>query len=89
MQTITTSTGAKHVVNWCGVSTLDGMLYFDMIDSRAPAEIVSEFSDANALARITYSDGVGRLLYVGFNRTALFSRGGDGCVRMGLAKGDA
>ena len=88
MQTITTSTGAEHVVDWCGVSTLDGMLYFDMIDSRAPAEIVSEFSDANALARITYSDGVATLVYVGFNRMALFSRRSGGCVRVGLAKGD-
>lgn len=87
MQTIKTAAGVEHLVNWCGVSTLDGMLYFDMDDTRPAAEIVAEFSIPESLATITYTDGVTTLTYLGFTKLIMFNQRQGQCVRIGLAKG--
>ena len=87
MQTIKMAAGVEHSVDWCGVSTLDGVLYFDFNDERSAAEIVFEFSNADNMAEITYTDGVSTLVYIGFTKLVMFSRRQGQCVRIGLAKG--
>lgn len=87
MQIIKTAAGVEHSVDWCGVSTLDGVLYFDFNDERSAAEIVFEFSNADNTAEITYTDGVSTLVYIGFTKLVMFSRRQGQCVRIGLAKG--
>lgn len=87
MSQITTATGQAHEVLWCGISHMNGDLFFDMLDNRNPSEIIEEFDDAVNTERLLYHDGRTEKVYEGYTQLKMFGRNKlDGSVRLALAR---
>jgi len=67
MQKIITATGKEYQVEWCGVSTIDFALRFEVVNSTMD-NILSTFMNPVETARLTHIFDENTALYTGFTK---------------------
>ncbi len=67
MQKIITATGKEYQVEWCGVSTIDFVLRFEVVNSPM-TNILTTFMNPIETAKLTHVFDENRAVYTGFTK---------------------
>ena len=88
MATVTTKTGKTHEVEWHGVSTMTGTLYFlIMVKDESAGELIAEFDNAQSTQTLTFDDGHGSTeSFEWYTSFASLNRDHNGNVQIGLKR---
>lgn len=80
MQTLRLKNGKEYQVNWCGVSSLDGILRAEITDSTF-CDVAQDFCDKDAISAIDYIvNDVSSVMFNGYTDITGITAGFNGII---------